>query len=90
MLVRQPNYSSHNAGEHDIEGGEVCPPRQTASIRFNGVKPRLGGVPVGGERGGSASLRDAHAQLSDLPCAIAVSSLHSARAAEQAETKHTQ
>ena len=38
-------------------------------------------MPVGGERGGSASLRDVHAQPSDLPRAIAVSSLHSARAA---------
>ena len=38
-------------------------------------------MPVGGERGGSASLRDAYAQPSDLPRAIAISSLHSARAA---------
>ena len=38
-------------------------------------------MPVGGERGGSAHLRDAHAQPSDLPRAIAVSSLHSSRAA---------
>ena len=36
---------------------------------------------VGGERGESASFRDAHAQLSDLPRAIAGSILHSARAA---------
>ena len=37
---------------------------------------------VGGERGGSASFRDAHAQLSYLPRAIAVSILHSVRAAD--------